>query len=128
VQSGERLAWQFWTNVSNWPVVDYSVESAVLDGPFRSGAKFITNAPWGSHQRTTRGCPRRARRCVIIHIPGAALRCVWNLRMPEADNATHAASHHRGEKARDYQPALADLERTIPRACSGLLKQSSSSP
>ncbi len=36
------FAWQFWTHVENWSVVDPSVEWAKLEGPFVAGTKGTT--------------------------------------------------------------------------------------
>ena len=116
-KADRNFAWQFWTNVSNWPVVDYSVESAVLDGPFRFGTKFITKPRSGEAINGELEDVRDGRGAVvIIHIPGAALRCVW--KFEDAGKRTTRLTQQatiEGEKARDYQPALADLERTIPQ-------------
>ena len=38
------LAWQFWTNVENWPTVDGSVESVRLNGPFAAGSTGVTRS------------------------------------------------------------------------------------
>ena len=111
------FAWQFWTNISNWPVVDYSVESAVLDGPFRSGAKFITKPRGGEAINGQLEDVRDGRwAVVIIHIPGAALRCVW--KFEDAGKSITRLTQQatiEGEKAQDYLSEVAELERTIPQ-------------
>jgi len=93
------------------------VESAVLDGPFRSGTKFITKPRGGEAINGQLEDVRDGRGAVvIIRIPGAALRCVW--KFEDAGKHTTRLTQQatiEGEKARDYLPALADLERTIPQ-------------
>src|ERR1051325_8517387 len=37
-----EFAWQFWTDVANWAVVDASVESVQLNGPFAAGTSGTT--------------------------------------------------------------------------------------
>ena len=116
-KADRTFAWQFWTNVSNWPVVDHSVESAVLDGPFRSGAKFITKPRGGEafngeleDVRDEHGA------VVVVHVPGAALRCIW--KFEDAGKRTTRLTQQatiEGEKAQDYLAAAAELEKTIPQ-------------
>ncbi|MGA9770280.1 MAG: SRPBCC family protein [Blastocatellia bacterium] len=36
------FAWQFWTNVDNWAVVDPGVDAVTIDGPFAAGARGTT--------------------------------------------------------------------------------------
>jgi hypothetical protein len=76
-----RFAWQFWTNVSNWVVLDSSVESATLDSPFQSGAKGNTKPRSGEPihwqlENVQDGCSA----VVMIHGPRAALRCTMDVR------------------------------------------------
>lgn len=116
-KADRAFAWQFWTNVSNWPAVDYSVELAVLDGPFRSGAKFITRPRDGEGINGQLEDVRDERGAVVVtHVPGAALRCVWKFEDAgkRSTRLTQQATIE-GEKAQDYLSAVADLERTIPQ-------------
>jgi hypothetical protein len=116
-KADRNFAWEFWTNVSNWPVVDSSVESAVLDGPFRSGTKFITKPRGGEVINGELEDVRDGRGAVVvIHAPGAALRCVW--KFEDAGKCSTRLTQQatiEGEKARDYLPAAAELEETIPQ-------------
>ena len=116
-KADRNFAWQFWTNVSNWSAMDYSVESAVLDGPFRSGAKFITKPRGGEAINGELEDVRDGRGAVVvIHVPSAALRRVWKFE-DAGKRATRLAQQAtiEGEKAQDYGPALTELERTIPQ-------------
>ena len=115
-KADRNFAWRFWTDVNNWPVVDSSVESAVLDGPFRSGTKFITKPRSGEAINGELEDVHDGRGAVVvIHVPGAALRCVW--KFEDAGKRTTRLTQQAtigGEKALDYLPAVADLEKTIP--------------
>ncbi len=116
-KADRNFAWRFWTNVSNWPEVDSSVESATLDGPFQSGTRGSTKPRGGQtvHWQlddVRDGCSA----VVVIHVPGAALRCVWGFEDPGicGTRITQRASIE-GEKAQDYVSTVApELERGIP--------------
>lgn len=77
-QASRDFAWQFWTDVANWAVVDPAVESATLDGPFVAGAKGVTK-PHNSPPVAWRITEVRERRHAGIEIPapGAVLKCLW---------------------------------------------------
>jgi polyketide cyclase/dehydrase/lipid transport protein len=111
------FAWQFWTNVSNWPLVDSSVESATLDGPFQSGAQGTTKPRGGEavHWQLEHVHAGRSA-VVVIHLSGAALRFAWrfedrgvrSVRMTQRVNIE-------GERAQDYiSTAAPELERGMP--------------
>lgn len=73
-KADRHFAWQFWTNVSNWAVVDSSVESAA----FLSDAQGSTKPRGGEPihwqlEDVQHGCGA----VVMIHVPAAALRCAW---------------------------------------------------
>lgn len=117
-KADRTFAWQFWTNVSNWPVVDSSVESAALDGPFRSGAKITTKPRGGDAIKGQLEDVHDGRSAVvIIHVPGAALRCTWKFE----DSGTRKTritqqATIEGEKSQDYVSAVApEMEKGIPQ-------------
>jgi hypothetical protein len=112
-----NFAWQFWTNVSNWPVVDSSVESAALDGSFQSGTKGSTKPRDGEAVHWQLDDVQDGRSAiVIIHVPGAALRCAWKFQDSgiRATRITQRVSIE-GERAQDYLSTVApELEKGIP--------------
>ena len=117
-KADRTFAWQFWTNVSNWPVVDSSVESAALDGPFRSGAKITTKPRGGDAIKGELEDVHDGRSAVvIIHVPGAALRCTWKFE----DSGTRKTritqqATIEGEKSQDYVSTVApEMEKGIPQ-------------
>ena len=117
-KADRNFAWQFWTDVSNWPVVDSSVESATLDGPFRSGANVITRPRGGEpiHGRIE-DVRDGSSAVVIIPVPGAALRCAWKFEDTgiRATRITQRAAIE-GEKAQDYvHTVVPELEKGIPQ-------------
>jgi len=116
-RADRTFAWQFWTNVSNWAVVDSSVESAALDGPFQSGAKGSTRPRGGEpiHWQLE-GVRDLCSAVVMIHVPGAALRCEWKF---EDSGVRKTLITQRaaivGDRASDYvSTAAPELERGIP--------------
>jgi hypothetical protein len=111
------FAWQFWTNVSNWPAVDSSVESATIDGPFQSGAKGTTK-PRGSEavQWLLEDVHHGRSAVVVIHLSGAALRFAWRF---EDCGVRSVRMRQRvsieGEHAKDYISRVApELEKGMP--------------
>lgn len=42
------FAWRFWTNVENWKLVDASLESVKLSGPFALGSSLVTKPRGGN--------------------------------------------------------------------------------
>lgn len=72
------FAWQFWSDVSNWPVVDPGVEAVEIDGPFAAGAT-ITTKPHGMPPVTGHLVEMEAeeRACIEVPAPGAVARFLW---------------------------------------------------
>ncbi|HKP85639.1 MAG TPA: SRPBCC family protein [Blastocatellia bacterium] len=117
-QAGRDFAWQFWTNVANWAVVDSSVESATLDGPFVAGAKGITK-PRGTPpiEWMITGVRDGSSARIEIPAPGAVLKCFWRFEDSASGGAriTQRMSME-GEKAEDYVATLtSEMERTMPQ-------------
>lgn len=112
------FAWRFWTDVSNWPVVDSSVEAVTLNGPFQSGATGTTKPRSGApiHWQLEE-VHDGSSAVVLIPAPGAALRFAWKFDYfgANATRITQRASLE-GETARDYIAAVApELERNMPQ-------------
>jgi hypothetical protein len=111
------FAWQFWSNVSNWPVVDSSVESVTIDGPFQSGTTGSTKPRGGDvvHWRLEDVHDGRSA-AVVIPLSGATLRFVWRFEDPGICSVrmTQRASLE-GERAPDYIfTAACQLEKGMP--------------
>jgi hypothetical protein len=117
-QADRNLAWYFWTNVSNWAIVDPSVEFASLDGPFQSGAKGTTKPRGGEPIQWRLEDVQEGRGAVVIvPVAGAALRCAWIFE----DSATRRTritqrAMIEGAKADDYVATVAPgLAKGIPQ-------------
>ncbi|SRR6266852_4038738 len=112
------FAWRFWTDVSNWPVVDSSVEAATLNGPFQLGTTGTTKPRGGAPIQWRLAEVHNERSAVVlIPVPGAVLRCAWKFEDsgPAATRITQRASIE-GEKAQDYIATVApELERNMPQ-------------
>jgi hypothetical protein len=117
------FAWQFWTNVNNWPVVDSSVESVTLDGPFQSGAQGSTKPRGGeSVQWHLQDVHDGRSAVVVIHLSGAAVRFAWRFedRGFRSVCMTQRVSIQ-GERAQHYiSTAATALEKGMPAGMSRL--------
>ncbi|MGI8565194.1 MAG: SRPBCC family protein [Pyrinomonadaceae bacterium] len=115
-QVSRDFAWQFWTNVANWAVVDPAVESAKLDGPFVAGAKGVTK-PRGSDSVEWRVTEVEDRRRALIEMPapGAVLRCLLTFEdsLNGGTRITQQMSLD-GERAEDYAWIGAQMEKGMP--------------
>ena len=110
------FAWQFWTDVANWAVVDPAVESVKLDGPFAAGAKGTTK-PRGSDSvewRVTE-VEDRSRALIEMPAPGAVLRCLLTFEdsLNGGTRITQRMSLD-GERAEDYAWIGAEMEKGMP--------------
>ena len=116
--ASKSFAWQFWTNVANWPVVDSSAEAVELDGPFAAGAKGITkprDLPPVEWQIIEVQDESNAR--IEILAPGAVLKCLWRFET-SANGSTLITQRMslEGEKADEYVTTLGpEMERGIPQ-------------
>jgi hypothetical protein len=114
--ASREFAWQFWTDVRNWPVVDHSVETASLDGPFRSGAHGTTK-PRGAntvHWQLEEVQEGHAA-VVAIAVPGAALRFEWKFEDAGRGTRITQRASYKGDKTEDYLPGIAlQLEKEMP--------------
>jgi len=114
--ASREFAWQFWTNVSNWPVIDSAIEVAEIDGPFAAGAK-ITTKPSG-HPSTVSEVVEveDGHRAVIeIPIPGAVLKCFWGYE--DFGNGTRITQRMviEGNSVDDYSAIEKMMEQTLPQ-------------
>lgn len=117
-RASRDFAWRFWTEVSNWSVVDSSVEAATLNGPFQSGTTGTTKPRGGAPiQWQLAEVHEGSSAVVLILVPGAALRFAWKFddSGAGATRLTQRASIE-GEKAQDYMATVApELERNMPQ-------------
>jgi hypothetical protein len=116
------FAWRFWTNVSNWPSVDSSLESATLDGQFQSGAKVISKPRGGEaiHGQIA-DVQDGSGATIIIPVPGAALRCAWRFEdsgtgRTEPGRPASMVSGHRIT----FRRRRPNCTKEYPRACTSL--------
>ena len=113
-----EFAWRFWSNVSNWPVVDTSVESVTIDGPFQSGVKGSTK-PRGAEavQWQLHDVEDGHSAAVVIQLPGAALRFAWRFEDRTGSRSVRMTQRVtlEGERERDYiSTAAVELEKGMP--------------
>jgi hypothetical protein len=121
---GREFAWKYWTDVNNWAVVDSSVESATIDGPFVTGAKGETKPAGQEPIQWYLADVEDGRRAVVeIALPGALARFYWLF-----EDAT--VGHTRitqtavldGDRADDYAAGTAMLENGIPQGMDKLVQ------
>lgn len=112
------LAWQFWTNVENWPTVDGSVESVRLNGPFAAGSTGVTKSrdidpvEWRLVEVNDGSSA-----VIEILVSGASLSFFWEFRdsasgHTEISQAVTIEGDRAAEYAREFGPAF---ERGIPQ-------------
>lgn len=81
VHAAREAAWQFWSDVANWAVVDPSVEWACLDGPFEAGTSGRTKPVGAPATQWILVAVEPASQAVIeLAAPGAVVRFQWTLR------------------------------------------------
>jgi hypothetical protein len=111
------FAWQFWTNVSNWPLVDSSVESATLDGPFQSGAQGSTKPRGGEAVQWQLEDVHAGRSAVVvIHLSDAVLRFAWRFedRGVRSVRMTQRVSIESQQAEQYISTAASELEKGMP--------------
>jgi hypothetical protein len=110
------FAWRFWTDVRNWPVVDPSVESVSIDGPFRSGAQGTTKPRGADTVHWQLADVREGHAAVVtITVPGAALRFSWKFEDSGGGRRITQLASFEGNMAQVYLPAIApELEKQMP--------------
>lgn len=111
------FAWQFWTNVDNWAVVDPGVESVKLDGPFVAGSKGSTKpSNMASVDWQLTEVEDRTRALIEIAAPGAVAKFLWIFADAEGGGTriTQQASLE-GEQADQYAQTFGkELEKGMP--------------
>ncbi len=114
---GRNFAWEFWTNVANWPSVDPAVESATLEGPFAAGATGTTTQHgrdpivW----RVTEAEPPKSA-LIEISAPGAVMQCRWRFEetAPGVTRLTQQVNFA-GEKAAEFAQLIGpEMEKNLP--------------
>ena len=99
------FAWQFWTNVDNWAVVDPGVDSVKLDGPFAVGSRGVTKTgdyPPIEWQITEVEDGKRA--LIEVPVPGAVAKFLWTF-ADAAGGGTHITQQVSIEGEQDEQYA-----------------------
>ena len=110
-----ELAWRFWSTVENW-LIDVSVESVTLDGPFAAGSRGTTKPCGSDPVRWQITEVQDGHRAVIeINLPGAVIRFHWQF-ADLSDGATRITQRVtlEGERSADYMAGAAEFERGIP--------------
>jgi hypothetical protein len=112
----KQFAWQFWTHVENWPVVDPAVESVTLDGAFAAGSVGITK-PVNMEPVNWKLAEVDDGESAVVEIaaPGATARFQWRFADAGGGNTriTQRASIE-GEGADNYAEFAKALEMGIP--------------
>ena len=113
----KQFAWDFWTNVANWPLVDPAVESTSIDGPFAAGANGTTiqrgldPIKW----RVSEAEPPNGA-LIEIFAQGAVMQCRWQFEesTPGLTRMTQAVSFA-GEKAAEFAEMIGpEMEKNLP--------------
>lgn len=111
------FAWQFWTNVDNWAVVDPGVDSVKLDGAFAAGSQGTTKSgdqPPIIWQITE--VEDGARALIEVAVPGAVAKFLWTF--ADADGGgTHMTQQAsiEGEQADHYAQTFGkEIETGLP--------------
>jgi hypothetical protein len=120
------FAWQFWTNVANWPVVDPSVESVQLNGPFAAGTSGTTKprgldlVEW--HIREVQDGHRAV---IEIPAPGVVFKCVWLFAdAPNGGTRITQQASLEGELTADFEQTFGpQLENGMPQAMGRLIEE-----
>jgi len=114
-----EVAWRFWTDVTNWPVVDSSVESVQLNGAFAAGTTGTTK-PRGLDPIEWHILEAQEGQRAVIEIPapGAVLRCVWQFAdLPNGGVQITQQASLEGEQAAAYAQTIGpELANGIPQA------------
>jgi hypothetical protein len=111
-----KFAWQFWTNVDNWPVVDPSVEGVSLSGEFVAGTIGTTKPRDMESVNWKLVEVQDGEQAVIeVAVPGAGMRFHMTFADTES-GGTRITQQVRieGERADDYIAFGEELEKGIP--------------
>jgi hypothetical protein len=115
-QATKDFAWQFWSNVKNWEVVDPGVEWVRIDGPFASGTKGVTKPRGSDLAEWTLVDVQPGKSAIVeIAIPGAIVRFKWIFEDSEQGGAKLIQKVTlEGEQADNYTEGMKGLEQGIP--------------
>ncbi|MEW6736815.1 MAG: SRPBCC family protein [Acidobacteriota bacterium] len=111
-----EFAWQFWTDVNNWAVVDPAVEWVSLNGAFATGSQGTTKPRGAQPTNWTLVEVQDSSKAVIeIAVSGAALTFHWKFEATNNGGTKLTQEVHlSGERAEDYLEAVKWLEQDIP--------------
>jgi hypothetical protein len=112
----KKIAWQFWTNVDNWAVVDPAVEAVTLHGAFAAGTTGTTKPRDMESVNWLLAEVQAGERAVIeIVAPGVSARFHMTFADTESGGTriTQRVSIER-ERADEYTAFGEELEMGIP--------------
>ena len=122
VHADREAAWQFWSDVRNWTVVDPAVEWVCLDGPFEAGSCGRTKPLGAPSTQWTLVAVEPARRAVIeLAAPGAVVRFVWMLDDDGGGTILKQRVELEGDQAAQYLDAIKGLAENIPAGMNKLV-------
>ena len=121
--AAREAAWQFWSDVGNWTMVDPAVEWVRLDGPFEAGTCGHTKPVGAPPTKWTLVAVEPGRRAVIeLAAPGAVVRFVWMLDDDSGGGTTlKQRVELEGDQALQYLDAIQVLAENIPAGMNKLV-------
>jgi len=110
----DGVAWDFWTNVSNW-ALDADVDSVEIHGPFAAGAHGVTQSK-SSGRIDWRIAEVQSGRAVLeFPAPGAVARFIWTFEDAAGRTLITQRASLSGEQASQYVSSFgAALQAGIP--------------
>jgi hypothetical protein len=112
----QQDAWAFWSDVSNWAVVDPGIESVKLDGSFAAGATGMTKQAGTEPIYWKIAEVQDGESAVIeIAVPGAVAKFHW--RFTPIENGTRITQRitMEGDQVDDYAKTIGvQLEKELP--------------
>ena len=123
-QIGRDFAWEFWTNVDNWAVIDPAVEWAKLDGPFIAGTKGRTKPRGADPNEWKLAEVEEGKRAVIeLAAPGATMKFHWSFAdLPGGGVRLTQIITFEGERAAEYEEGMKMLEKEVPSGMERLVE------
>jgi hypothetical protein len=109
------FAWKFWTDVSNWPVVDPSAESVELHGPFAAGSTGRTK-PAGSDSIDWKLIDVQDGTSAVVQIdlPEAQVRFHWTFEDSQTGTRMTQRVTIEGDHADNYREGFEALRAGVP--------------
>lgn len=110
-----EFAWNFWTSVDNWKI-DADVESVELAGPFRPGARGVTNTKSSGRIEWRIAEVVAPKRAVLeFPAPAAAAHFLWTFETSFTGTRITQVATFSGERASYYAETFgASLQAGIP--------------